>query len=142
MNEEKEKQVDVVDTETPDEHLEDERRVAEQEQVRDTGVPRDTRPAETMDDGLESLFEADEAKRFRDRWLIIQGNFVDDPTASVKQADDLVTDVIKSVTTSFSNRRLDLEKQWHGDTDVSTEDLRMAIKRYRSFFDRLLTLES
>ena len=92
---------------------------------------------------LAPLFEGDEAKKFRSRWLAIQSKFVDDPGASVKQADDLVSDVIKSVTMNFSNRRIALEKQWHGgEAEASTEDLRMAIKRYRSFFDRLLTLES
>jgi transcriptional accessory protein Tex/SPT6 len=95
-----------------------------------------------MEEELAPLFEGDEAKKFRSRWLAIQSKFVDDPNDSVKQADDLVSDVIKSVTMNFSNRRIALEKQWNAEENTSTEDLRMAIKRYRSFFDRLLTLES
>jgi hypothetical protein len=88
------------------------------------------------------LFEEDAAKKFRARWLAIQNKFVDDPSASVKQADDLVADIIKSVTMNFADRRVSLEKQWNSGENVSTEDLRVALKRYRSFFDRLLTLES
>ncbi len=73
---------------------------------------------------------------------MIQGKFVDDPRDSVKQADDLVADIIKSVTMSFADRRMDLEKQWKSGENISTEDMRVALKRYRSFFERLLTLES
>ena len=93
-------------------------------------------------DGLAPLFETEEAKKFRTQWLSIQSKFVDDPGASVKQADELVASVLKSVTMSFSERRVALEQQWNGGENVSTEDLRVALKRYRSFFDRLLTLES
>jgi hypothetical protein len=139
MDEEKEKlmNVDVVDT--TDEPVETERHV--EERVTEAG-PRTTPATDTAEDGLAPLFEAEDAKKFRSRWLAIQSKFVDDPSASVKQADDLVSDVIKSVTMNFSNRRIALENQWNSEDNTSTEDLRMAIKRYRSFFDRLLTLES
>lgn len=106
------------------------------------------RPAETTTgagaevQGLEPLFETDEAKKFRTHWLNIQNKFVDDPRESVKQADELVASVLKSVTMGFSDRRVALEQQWNSGEDISTEDLRVALKRYRSFFDRLLTLES
>ena len=73
---------------------------------------------------------------------MIQGKFVDDPRDSVKQADDLVADIIKNVTMSFADRRISLEKQWNSGENISTEDMRVALKRYRSFFERLLTLES
>lgn len=101
-----------------------------------------TTPASAEVDGLEPLFETDEAKRFRTQWLSIQSKFVDDPRESVKQADELVASVLKSVTMGFSDRRVALEQQWNSGEDISTEDLRVALKRYRSFFDRLLTLES
>ena len=135
MEEDREKQMnmDVVDEEEAP--VEKERR--EEERIREKNTQ-----ATSISDELEPLFEADEAKKFRARWLAIQSKFVDDPRASVKQADDLVADVIKSVTMNFSNRRVGLEKQWTSGDNISTEDLRMAIKRYRSFFDRLLTLES
>jgi hypothetical protein len=147
MNEEKEKQMNVDVVDTPEEEVENERRVQAEERVENKAPvnarPADTYPADTQDAELAPLFEGDEAKKFRSRWLAIQSKFVDDPSASVKQADDLVSDVIKSVTMNFSNRRIALENQWHGgEAEASTEDLRMAIKRYRSFFDRLLTLES
>ena len=131
---EKEKQTNVNVVDTPEEEVENERHVEER-------IENKT-PAETMDEELAPLFEGDEAKKFRSRWLAIQSKFVDDPSASVKEADDLVSDVIKSVTMNFSNRRVALERQWNGEEKASTEDLRMAIRRYRSFFDRLLTLES
>jgi hypothetical protein len=88
------------------------------------------------------LFEKNEAEQFRTQWLEIQSRFVDDPTVAVKDADDLVADVIKNITRTFSDKRLSLENQWKSGDKVSTEDLRVALKRYRSFFNRLLTLES
>ncbi len=135
MEEEKEKQMNVDVVDTTDEPVENERQMEER-------IPEHKTPTDTMEEELAPLFEGDEAKKFRSRWLAIQSKFVDDPSASVKQADELVSDVIKNVTMNFSNRRIALEKQWNGEENTSTEDLRMAIKRYRSFFDRLLTLES
>jgi hypothetical protein len=115
--------------------------------------PRNERPVEGRrseeiaaapadNDELVPLFETEEARKFRTQWLSIQSKFVDDPSASVKQADELVASVLKSVTMSFSDRRVALEQQWNSGENISTEDLRVALKRYRSFFDRLLTLES
>jgi hypothetical protein len=119
-----------------------ERNVSRPEQRRDERVAENQAPANTLDEGLEPLFEEESARKFRSRWQVIQGKFVDDPRDSVKQADDLVADIIKSVTMSFADRRMGLEKQWNSGEDISTEDMRVALKRYRSFFERLLTLES
>jgi hypothetical protein len=105
----------------------------------------DNRSAPSMheeDEGLAALFEEEEAGKFRTQWLNIQSKFVDNPRESVREADELVANVLKSVTMGFHNRRSSLEKEWNGGGSVSTEDLRLALKRYRSFFDRLLTLES
>jgi len=136
MDEEKEKQMNVDVVDTPEEEVETEQRVEKR-------IPEMKAPATTSDDeNLVPLFEEDSTKKFRSRWLAIQSKFVDDPSASVKQADDLVSDIIKSVTMNFADRRVSLEKQWNSGENVSTEDLRVALKRYRSFFDRLLTLES
>jgi hypothetical protein len=97
----------------------------------------------TSDEDFAPLFENDEAEEFRSHWLNIQSRFVDDPRASVKEADELVANVIKSITRSFADRRISLENQWNsGENNISTEDMRVAIKRYRSFFNRLLSLES
>ncbi len=110
--------------------------------------PRENRPAKkaaSLNDNQEDLaplFGQGAAEKFRTRWLAIQSKFVDDPSDSVKQADQLVDDVIQGITNSFADRRGSLEKQWNGGEEASTEDLRLALKQYRSFFDRLLTLES
>jgi hypothetical protein len=105
--------------------------------------PIENRPAmDEANDALAALFEDAEAERFRTQWLNIQSKFVDNPRESVREADELVANVLKSVTMSFHERRTSLEKQWNGGGSASTEDLRLALKRYRSFFERLLTLES
>ena len=91
---------------------------------------------------LEPLFEDAESEKFRTQWLNIQSKFVDNPRESVPEAGELVENVLKSVTMGFHHRRTALEKQWKSGDDISTEDLRLSLQRYRSFFDRLLTLES
>jgi hypothetical protein len=135
MEEDKEKQMNVDVVDVPEEQTENERRVEER-------IPENKTQTDTRNEELVPLFEEDAARKFRSRWLVIQSKFVDDPGDSVKQADDLVADVIKNVTMNFANRRVSLEKQWNGGDNTSTEDLRIALKQYRSFFDRLLTLES
>ncbi|MDQ3004524.1 MAG: hypothetical protein M3R47_03965 [Chloroflexota bacterium] len=94
------------------------------------------------DENFAPLFENNEHEQFRAQWLEIQSRFVDDPSVSVKDADELVSSIIKSITRNFADKRTALETQWKSGDDVSTEDLRQTMKRYRSFFDRLLTLES
>jgi Fic family protein len=89
-----------------------------------------------------SLFEKNKAEQFRARWLEIQSHFVDDPNVSVKDADELVTNVIRNITSTFADKRISLESQWKRGDKVSTEDLRVALRHYRSFFNRLLSLES
>jgi len=98
---------------------------------------------ETVSQGDSSntpLFAKDEAQTFRDRWTDIQTGFVDDPRQAVQQADDLVAETMKRLAEIFANERSTLEKQWSSGKDVSTEDLRVAMRRYRSFFDRLLSV--
>ena len=95
-----------------------------------------------MQDELAPLFNMDSAEKFRTRWLAIQSKFVDDPGESVKEADELVADVIQDIMRNFADRRGTLEHQWSGGGNISTEDLRIALKQYRSFFDRLLSLQS
>jgi len=68
----------------------------------------------------------------------IQGSFVDEPGKSVQAADQLVAEVMQRLAESFALERADLEQQWDRGEDVSTEDLRVALQRYRSFFQRLL----
>jgi hypothetical protein len=135
MDNEKEKQMDMDVIDAPEEEMEHEHRTEEI-------MSKRAAPAETMDEELEALFDESEAENFRTQWLNIQSKFVDNPRESVREADELVASVLKSVTMGFHNRRSSLEKQWNSGNKVSTEDLRVALKRYRSFFDRLLTLES
>jgi hypothetical protein len=87
----------------------------------------------------EPLLEEQETGRFRDRWQEIQGGFVDRPREAVEEADRLVADLMQRLAAQFSETRTNLEQQWDRDDDVSTEDLRVALTRYRSFFERLLS---
>ena len=77
---------------------------------------------------------------FRSQWIKIQTCFVDEPRGTVKDADKLVAAVMQRLAEGFANERSGLEKQWDRGDNVSTEDLRVALQRYRSFFDRLLKL--
>jgi hypothetical protein len=86
------------------------------------------------------MFEEHEAQRLRSRWREIQGDFVDDPRRAVKEADALVADAMKRLAEVFANQRGELEQQWDRGDNVTTEDLRLALRRYRAFFDRLLSV--
>jgi hypothetical protein len=85
-----------------------------------------------------ALLNREESEHFRTRWNEIQGKFVDEPRAAVQQADALVSEVIEQITQMFANEHKLLEGQWNQGNDVSTEDLRKALQRYRSFFNRLV----
>ena len=90
-------------------------------------------------DDREPLLPDDQGERFTTRWHEIQASFVDEPRDSVAQADALVADLMQRLAATFSNERERLEGQWDRGDDVSTEELRVALTRYRSFFDRLLS---
>ena len=91
-----------------------------------------------IDDGHASLFRDNDAADLKKRWSDIQGGFVDEPRKAVEQADSLVADVMKRLAEGFTTERAGLEKQWDRGDNVTTEDLRVALQKYRSFFDRLL----
>jgi hypothetical protein len=84
------------------------------------------------------LLEADDAGEFERRWSDVQTSFVDEPRRAVEEADALVADLMQRLATGFAEQRSRLEGQWDRGDDVSTEDLRVALTRYRSFFQRLL----
>ena len=86
------------------------------------------------------LFAENELNDFRRRWQDVQGSFVDDPPTTVRNADELVAQVMTRLATIFADERAKLEHEWDKGENVSTEDLRVALRRYRSFFDRLLTV--
>jgi hypothetical protein len=93
----------------------------------------------TAESSSTPLFPDDELHNFRARWDQIQTSFVDEPRQAVEQADSLVANVVKRIAEQFSNERAKLEEQWAKGDNVSTEDLRQGLRRYRSFFDRLLS---
>ena len=84
------------------------------------------------------LLADEELDGFRGRWDAVQVGFVDEPRGSVQQADALVAELMQRLAQTFSDERTSLESRWEQGADVSTEDLRVAMQRYRSFFDRLL----
>jgi hypothetical protein len=86
------------------------------------------------------LFSPQDAQALRERWNDIQTGFVDEPRPTVERADELVAELMKRLAESFAQERGDLEQQWDRGEQISTEDLRVTLRRYRSFFDRLLSV--
>jgi hypothetical protein len=86
------------------------------------------------------LFSESEMEDFRSQWSGLQNGFVDEPRRTVEGADKLVAAVMQRLADGFAKERSGLEKQWDSGDNVSTEDLRVALQRYRSFFGRLLKL--
>jgi hypothetical protein len=117
------------------------------EVVRDVDVDREVAAQTAVDQRVDpaqgydqpgQLFPSNELNDLRARWDKAQIGFVDEPRTAVKQADDLVATVVKRISEQFAAERSELEHQWDRGDNVSTEDLRQALRRYRSFFDRLL----
>jgi hypothetical protein len=96
------------------------------------------RSTAAMADEDTQLLPREENERFHSRWETIQTGFVDEPRQTVEQADELVAEVMKQLAEGFADERTRLEQQWGRGEDVSTEDLRVALQRYRAFFQRLL----
>ena len=100
----------------------------------------DVAPADAVEARAQPLLVPDVVSEFQRRWSDIQAAFVDEPRRAVEEADGLVAEAIKRLAESFANERAQLEAQWDRGGDVSTEDLRQALQRYRSFFSRLLSV--
>ena len=94
----------------------------------------------TVDDPPAPLFVSEDAGGYRTRWSAIQTGFVDEPRKAVEEADALVAEVMKRLAEIFADERHQLESQWERAEQISTEDLRLAMRRYRSFFERLLSV--
>lgn len=90
--------------------------------------------------GASPLFPGNELESLRTRWKEIQTEFVDEPRKAVEQADTLVASAMKRLAEVFAEERSKLERQWDRGDNVSTEDLRVALQRYRTFFERLLSV--
>src|SRR5262245_48634289 len=122
-------------------------------------TPTMERPASTADvvrqmdeRGIQAEHQADEGHsntpllssevtdRLQAEWTEVQASFVDEPRQAVQRADELVAFAIKQIAETFARERSGLEAQWDREGDVSTEDLRVALTRYRSFFHRLLSM--
>jgi hypothetical protein len=97
-------------------------------------------PSKSEDESLDPLFSPDVARDFRASWDAVQIGFVDDPKQAVRKADELVRQVLENLTQTFSNERSALEAGTERAEQASTENLRVALRRYRSFLQRLLSL--
>jgi len=104
-----------------------------------TTEPLSSGPLGNAPTGADALFGSGEAAKLRQQWQEIQVAFVDEPRKSVQQADELVENVAKRLTDIFSGQRVRLEQEWDKG-EISTEDLRTAFRRYRTLFDRLLSI--
>ena len=104
-------------------------------------LPGEMSASRAEHDGAEPLFSPDAIEDLRNRWSSIQAGFVDEPRTAVQQADDLVGVAMKRLADAFAEQRNNLERQWARGADASTEDLRQALRKYRSFFERLLAVQ-
>ncbi|MCJ7712360.1 MAG: hypothetical protein MUQ32_16185 [Chloroflexi bacterium] len=128
---------DEPETETP---APPEQRLEPQSRAPAPTADQPARPAQTEEESRTPLFAADAAESFRSRWQDIQTSFIDEPTRAVEQADSLVAEIMQQLAKTFADERAHLEEQGEHGKDISTEDLRMALRHYRSFFDRLLSI--
>jgi hypothetical protein len=101
---------------------------------------QNARPADKNEAELSPLFSGETEREFRTQWHDIQTGFVDEPRRAVEQADELVARLMQQLAQNFSDQRGSLEQQWEQSDKISTEDLRVALRRYRSFFERLLAV--
>lgn len=91
-----------------------------------------------LDGEHSALIESSDSTRFRNRWHDVQAAFVDDPQRAVSDADRLVAELMQTLAATFAERKQALEDQWQKGHEAETEDLRLALRGYRSFFDQLL----
>lgn len=112
-----------------------------QDDTHDEVVQQQPAAASTTDpDGAAPLFTGEEVDRFRTEWRGLQSDFVDSPRDAVQHADQLVAQVMQSLATTFADHKKSLEGQWSKGEQVETEELRVALRQYRAFFDKLLTV--
>ncbi|MET7737032.1 hypothetical protein ABZT02_37725 [Streptomyces sp. NPDC005402] len=120
-------------TNTPSKPVEDGAAGADpgsQHQANDSGA--------RSEDEAPQLLTPEDEEAFRTRWQEVQNEFVDDPRDAVHTADALVADVMQKLAATFADHKQELEGQWNRGEQANTEDLRLALRHYRSFFNRLL----
>ena len=108
--------------------------------ARGQGMAEDEEQVELNDEALVALFTPELTETYRSRWVSIQSSFVDDPRQAVRGGDELVAEVMTNLANTFADERHKVEGQLDETGEGSTENLRLALRRYRSFFDRLLSL--
>jgi hypothetical protein len=108
----------------------------QEESTREQQVASGTEQQDAAGEGI--LVPPDKANHFRSRWDEVQTGFVDDPRRAVEDANRLVEEVTSHVVETFTRGRTSLEEQWSRGDEVTTEELRVVLQRYRSFFDSLL----
>jgi hypothetical protein len=112
----------------------------EAKQEENTEWKDQTATPEAVENVSLTLLSGEEINELQTRWNSIQAEFVDEPHTSVEQADALVIATLERISQELSNKRTILNEQWINHADISTEDLRVALMSYRSFFNRLLAL--
>jgi hypothetical protein len=118
-----------------------EQRVDSYDRSEETSTRTNTNSGQTgKTDERTALFSPDETSTLRGEWDAIQVGFVDEPRQAVEKADALVAGAMKRLAEGFASERERLEKQWDRGDSVSTEELRLALQRYRAFFGRLLSV--
>jgi hypothetical protein len=138
--------VAATETPAPDRHADNTSQDAPSDAMIARGEPSEPRNAREASEprdqaeSLAALFTPDVAEDFQSRWDAVQIGFVDDPKEAVRQADELVAQVMKSLAESFAAERARFDSQLDESDSGSTENMRVALRRYRSFFQRLLSL--
>ncbi len=137
---------DLAEVSQPDTAVDQDAERADEDAYRGAEGARAERPmpdeapsTHTSEEQQTPLLPDDQSTDFTARWQEIQVRFVDEPRDSVAQADALVAELMQRLAARFADERERLEGQWDRGDDVSTEDLRVALTRYRAFFDRLLS---
>ena len=131
----------IADVDDRDEAMpRDEVKARDKAKTRDEAKPAVMPSTEQDEAASMPLFSADAGESYRHRWQEVQSRFVDDPPTAVQDADQLIADLMQDLARSFNKERTQLEEAWKGGGEVSTEELRLALRRYRSFFGRLLSV--
>jgi hypothetical protein len=127
-----------IPVEPPPEEVEEQRRRERDRQSRKAPQPATAPPRNELP-ASELLFPQERRDELRQAWRDVQTSFIDEPRAAVRNADNLVKDLLSSISQSFERARRDLEAEWDQAEEASTESLRLALQRYRALFERLLS---